>query len=190
MLNFSHPTVDGTGAFNNAIDWSDSNFPKDSDIETPALPTSPLIKPDDMSNINPNPPTVQFNIRHTLTGVSLFAYDKGNSAWVPVCSVPPQANPTPDVGVTQLDGTWLTGDPQKANKRQVMTQLKVIPWRLLPGQQWTAAWSGTGNSGGAGHLIHRSEPRLLGFGKHERAHHRRPVRPHLSAGADVYNAEY
>jgi hypothetical protein len=142
VLNFSHPTVDGTGSFSNAIAWTDPTFPKDSDIETPALPSSPLIKPDDMSNINPNPPTVQFNIRHTLTGVSLFEYDKGNSAWVPVCSVPPPANPTPDVGVTQLEGTWLTGNPQMANKRQVMTQLKVFPWRLLPGQQWTAAWSG------------------------------------------------
>jgi hypothetical protein len=146
VLNFSHPTVDGTGAFNNAIGWNDSQFPKDSDIETPALPNTPLIGPDDMSNINPTPPTVQFNIRHTLTGVSLFIYDKGSNTWDLVCAVPPPANPTPAVGVTQLDGVWLTGDPSKANPRQVMTQLKVFPWRLLPGQQWTASWNGKSDS--------------------------------------------
>jgi hypothetical protein len=130
----------------NAIGWNDSQFPKDSDIETPALPNTPLIGPDDMSNINPTPPTVQFNIRHTLTGVSLFIYNAGSSTWDLVCAVPPPANPAPQVGVTQLDGVWLTGDPSKSNPRQVMTQLNIFPWRLLPGKQWTASWSGKSSS--------------------------------------------
>jgi hypothetical protein len=50
-------------------------------------------------------------------------------------------NLRPAIGVTQLNGTWLTGDPAKANPRQIMTQLKIFPWRLLPGTDWTANWN-------------------------------------------------
>ena len=144
VLNFSHPTVDGTGAFPaSAIGWNSTNpkFPKDEDV-VPGIPNAPNLGKDDMSNISLTPPGVQFYIRHTLTQVTLFQYDKGTSTWNPVCAVPPAPNPTPDIGVTQLDGVWLSGDPAKANQNQVMTQLKLIPWRLLPGQSWTASWNG------------------------------------------------
>jgi hypothetical protein len=149
-LNFAHPTVDGTGAFDNAIPWDAPNplpnpapplFPKDADVETPKLPTSSLIGPDDMSNINPTPPTVQFDIRHTLTEVSLYQFDGGSSTWELVCSTPPHAVADPPIGQTQLSGVWLSGDPTKADPRQVMMQLKVFPWQLLPGQSWTTQWS-------------------------------------------------
>ena len=100
-----------------------------------------IVGKDDLSNINPNPPSVQFNIRHTLTQVSLYEFDQSAASWNLICSVPPPANPDPPIGTTVLSGVWLTGDPQKANPRQVMTQLKVLPWRLLPGQDWTALWS-------------------------------------------------
>jgi hypothetical protein len=140
-LNFAHPTIDATGAFDLAIDWSASSFPKDSDVQSPTLPASPLIGPDDMSNINPTPPSVSFNIRHTLSEVDLYQFDPNASIWGLVCSTPPLANPNPAIGVTQLSGVWLSGDPSKSNPRQVMTQLKIFPWRLLPGQSWTAQWS-------------------------------------------------
>lgn len=144
-LNFAHPTLDATGAFDLALGWSDPAFPRDADIETPALPPAPpppeLMGADDMSNINPKPPPVQFNLRHTLTAVGLYQYDPGATPpWSLVCAAPPPASSAPPAGVTQLSGVWLRGDPAKSDPRQVMTQLKVFPWRLLPGQDWSAAW--------------------------------------------------
>ena len=118
------------------------SFPTDADIESPPPPPPPnQVGKDDMSNINPNPPSVQFDIRHTLTEVDLYQFDPNAGAWNLVCSTPPPANPNPAIGVTQLSGVWLSGDPSKADPRQVMTQLKVFPWRLLPGQFWTTQWS-------------------------------------------------
>ena len=145
-LNFAHPTVDGTGIFQNALP-DDTNFP--ADIVSPKPPPPPSdIAADDMSNLNLNPssPSVQFDIRHTLTEVSISRYDSVAKAWKLVCPPPqhnvcPNTGTLPDVGATQLCGVWLSGDPKKANPRQAMTQLKVFPWRLLPGQYWTAQWS-------------------------------------------------
>ncbi len=141
-LNFAHPTVDATGAFDHAIAWSDPSFPTDADIESPPPPPPPnQVGKDDMSNIDPDPPAVHFNIRHTLTEIDLYQFDPKASVWNLVCSTPPPANPNPAIGVTQLSGVWLSGDPSKTDPRQVMTQLKVFPWRLLPGQSWTTQWS-------------------------------------------------
>lgn len=142
-LNFAHPTVDATGAFENATLWSDNAFPKDADVETPAAPPPPnQVGRDDMSDINPNPPSVPFLIRHTLTEVDLYQYTANpGHPWTLVYSATAPANPNPGIGVTQLSGTWLTGDPSKRNPRQLMTQLKIIPWRLLTGESWTAQWN-------------------------------------------------
>lgn len=138
-LNFAHPTIDDTGAFANRTDWGDPNFPTDADVETPKVPS--IVGKDDMSNINPNPPAVQFNIRHRLKDVALFEFDKYSNTWSLVCETPPPAVPNPPIGVTQLSGVWMKGDPSKTDPRQVMTQLKVFPWRLLPGQSWKAIWN-------------------------------------------------
>jgi hypothetical protein len=141
-LNFAHPTVDATGAFDHPIAWTDPGFPRDADIESPPPPPPPnQVGKDDMSNINPDPPAVQFNMRHTLTEVDLYQFDPNAGVWNLVCPTPPPANPHPAIGVTQLSGVWLSGDPAKTDPRQMMTQLKVFPWRLLPGQSWTTQWS-------------------------------------------------
>jgi len=47
----------------------------------------------------------------------------------------------PEIGVTQLSGVWLSAQTTNADPRQAMTQLKVVPWRLLPGVDETAQWS-------------------------------------------------
>jgi len=149
-LNFAHPTVDGIGTFANALSWSDPTFPKDSDVESPTAPPPPnQVGKDDMSDINPNPPSVPFLIRHTLTEVDLYQCDpgpftEGVNPWNLVYSATQATSPenlSPAIGVTQLNGTWLSGDPAKADPRQVMTQLKIFPWSLLPGTYWTAQWS-------------------------------------------------
>lgn len=157
-LNFAHPTVDGIGTFANAISWSDPAFPKDADVESPPPPPPPnQVGKDDMSDINPNPPSVPFLIRHTLTEVDLYqCYDplpEGQNPWFLVYSATTATSPenlSPGIGVTQLDGTWLTGDPAKADPRQVMTQLKIFPWRLLPGTDWNPQWSSTSQIQGSG----------------------------------------
>ncbi len=138
-LNFSQGTVDNTGAFNGALPWG--SFPTLPPV--PSLPPASLIGADDMSNINPNQPPVQFVIRHTLLEVALYMYDSGTSAWSLVCSTatPTVSDPTP--GVTQLSGVWLSASASNANPRQAMTQLKVVPWSLLPGVDATAQWSST-----------------------------------------------
>ena len=149
-LNFAHPTMDGIGIFANALAWSDPAFPKDADVESPTAPPPPnQVGKDDMSDINPNPPSVPFLIRHTLTEVDLYQcaqepLPQGQNPWTLVYSATAATspeNPSPAIGVTQLNGTWLSGDPSKANSRQVMTQLKIFPWRLLPGTDWTTQWS-------------------------------------------------
>jgi hypothetical protein len=113
---------------------------------------------DDMSDINPNPPSVPFLIRHTLTEVDLYQcapgpFTGGVNPWTLVYSATAATspeNPSPSIGVTQLNGTWLTGDPSKADPRQVMTQLKIFPWRLLPGTDWTAQWDATSQIAASG----------------------------------------
>jgi hypothetical protein len=136
-LNFAHATVDGTGVFDGAIAWG-NGFPQD--VPVPSLPPANLIGADDMSNINPTPPAIAFVIRHTLVEVSLFQFQAG--AWKLVCSTTTPANPNPAIGVTQLGGVWLSPEVSGANPSpQAMTQLKVFPWRFLPGQSHTAQWT-------------------------------------------------
>jgi hypothetical protein len=129
-LTFAHPTVDLAG-FREAK--GEGALPKD--YVTVQLPS--IVEPDDMSNLNPNPPAPQWAYRHSLKEIVLYKWS--GSAWSKVCSFPPPSNESPPVGVTQLDGVWL----EQAKAEEVQTQLKVFPWRLLPGQQWSAQW-GTG----------------------------------------------
>lgn len=141
-LNFAHPTIDATGALANSTPWAANSPPWNSDIATPNAPPPPhQVGKDDMSDINPDPPSVPFLIRHTLTRIDLYQYLSGpvQNSWSLIYSTTAGENLTPNIGVTQLRGTWLTGDPSKPN--QLMTQLKIFPWRLLPGQSWTAQWN-------------------------------------------------
>ena len=128
-LNFSHPTQDSTGFFSGAIAYGSADFPVE--VVAPVVPNNPLIGADDMSNINPNPPSVGFTIRHSLTEVALYQYEAGGSAgWTLVYTT---ANPTAAVvgGGTVFAGVWLQGDPTKTDKNSKMTQLKIIPYSLV-----------------------------------------------------------
>lgn len=126
-LNFSHPTEDSTGFFNGAIAYGSANFPVE--VVAPVVPNNPLIGADDMSNINPNPPSVGFTIRHSLTEVALYQYYPNGAGWSLVYTT---ATPTPATvgGPTVFTGVWLQGDPTKTDKNSKMTQLKVIPYSL------------------------------------------------------------
>jgi hypothetical protein len=126
-LSFSHPTQDSTNFFSAAIPYG-PDFP--AEVVTPVVPTgNPLLLPDDMSDINPNPPTVNFTIRHSLTEVALYQYD-GSSAWDLLYTT---ANPVTAAvgGPTVFTGVWLQGDPATTGKKSKMTQLKVIPYSLV-----------------------------------------------------------
>jgi len=142
-LLFAQATCDKTGAFGNVLQPGSAGFavlPP-----APSLPPATLVGADDMSNINPTPPLVQFVIQHTLLEVALYLFDAESSSWNPVCSTQTPAVSNPTEGVTQLSGVWLaaeTGSGNMGNARQAMTQLKVVPWSVLPGVYGTAQWSG------------------------------------------------
>ena len=125
-LNFSHPTQDSTNFFAGAIAYGAANFPQE--VVTPVVPNNPLIGPDDMSNINPVSPTVDFTIRHSLTEVALYQWVF--NAWNLVYTT---TNPVAATsgGPTVFTGVWLQGDPGKTDKNSMMTQLKIIPYSLL-----------------------------------------------------------
>ena len=95
-----------------------------------------IVGPDDMSNINPNPPAVQWAYQHALKQVAIYEWD--GSAWQPICSIPAPATPGP----TQLNGVWLSPPPPpaKSDPSQVQTQLKVFPYVMLPGPTFLATW--------------------------------------------------
>jgi hypothetical protein len=128
-LSFAHPVIDRAG-FQNATPAA--GLP----AELVTVTTPSIVGPDDMSNINTQAPGVQWEIRHSLLEVAIYQWDEGTTAWDLVCSMPPPAA----VSDTQMNGVWLS--PAKADARQVQQQLKVFPWRLLPGAQWSAQWSG------------------------------------------------
>ena len=140
VLTFAHPVVDLAG-FQNAT----APAPENTVI---ALPTSPSLPADDMSNINPNPPSVQFQYQHSLLQVAIYEY-YGN-AWQFVCAMPQTAQEknNPPEGLTWLAGAWQTpAEPDSSvtpDPRQQQTQLKIFPYSMLPGEQKSASWVATG----------------------------------------------
>src|ERR1700674_3876877 len=128
---FAHPAIDQAHFI---AAKNESDLPADYE-SVPAPPPPSIIERDDMSSLNPNPPVPQWAFRHSLIEVVL--YEWSGSSWNKVCSFPPPSNPSPAIGLTQLDGVWL----DQGNPDQVQTQLKVFPWRLLPGQPWSAQWN-------------------------------------------------
>ena len=132
-LSFAHPVVDGIGFVNLT-----TTLP--AELVTASTPS--IVPADDMSNIDPQPPSVQFEILHKLSEVSLYEYD--GSAWNLVCHatpLPAPGDPPPSVGPTFMNGVWVVPPPTKQDPRQVQIQLKVFPWQLLPGQDLSAQWS-------------------------------------------------
>ncbi len=128
-LSFSHPVIDLAGFQNSTA--AGALPPEFVTVTTPSI-----VGPDDMSNINTQAPAVQWEIRHSLLEVAIYQWDANTAAWDFVCSMPPPAT----LGDTQMNGVWLS--PAKADPRQIQQQLKVFPWRLLPGAEWSAQWTG------------------------------------------------
>jgi hypothetical protein len=132
VLNFAHPVVDLTGACPTAL--SPAQLPPEIET-TPAPPPPNEVGKDDMSNINPAPPSVQFLIRHALLDVSLYEWLGG--AWSLIASLPPEP-PTEgnaNIGTTYLSGVWL--QPSSG----VQNQLKIVPWEMMQGQYWSTQWN-------------------------------------------------
>ncbi|PWT89409.1 MAG: hypothetical protein C5B56_07165 [Proteobacteria bacterium] len=122
-LNFAHPTHDRAG-------FNQSTTPPD-EIVTVQVPS--IVGKDDMSNINPQPPGVQWEYRHSLLQVAIFEYRGGK--WQLTCAMPEMA----PLGSTRLAGVWMI--PPKADpERQKQMQLKVFPYRMLPGEAKSATW--------------------------------------------------
>jgi hypothetical protein len=99
-------------------------------VHTPAI-----VGADDMSNINPQPPAVQWLIKHDLWEVALFQYIGG--AWQKLA-----ASPQHDA-LYPLPGVWLIPDPAK-NAGAPDSMLKVTPFTLHVTDPVTASWSMVG----------------------------------------------
>lgn len=129
LLSFSRPVIDNAG-FSGAT----SPAPGVVTVEVPSI-----VGKDDMSNINPQPPSVQWLQRHSLQQVALYRHD--DTGWRLVCALP-ESDPANE---TRLDGVWLEarkGDPDAARQ----TRLKLFPWRMLPGEAKSAAWGALSKS--------------------------------------------
>lgn len=128
-LTFARPTVDKAG-------FSDSqpevSFPPD--ITASKVPS--ILPADDMSHLEPNPPTPQWRFRHLLRQVALYEYING--AWQLLSSTPSLS------GSLDLPGAWLlasavTSGAKAAHvapgsKTLPNTVLKVAPYNLQPQQ--------------------------------------------------------
>ena len=128
VLTFARPVADAAG-FANATSPPAEN-------PVPAIPTSSFVGKDDMSNINPQPPAVQFQYQHSLLQVAIFEYQGG--AWQFVCAMPELKDERKNapLGTTFLGGAWQAAtDPH-----QLQTQVKVFPYRMLPGESRFASW--------------------------------------------------
>ena len=122
-LSFAHPAYDHAG-FDQPSTLPD-------EIVTVQVPS--IVGKDDMSNINPQPPAVQWEYRHSLLQVAIFEYRAGQ--WELKCAMPEMA----PLGPTRLAGVWMI--PLKADpERQKQMQLKIFPYRMLPGEAKTATW--------------------------------------------------
>ncbi len=127
-LNFAHQTTDNIGFVNET-----SPVPPDSaQVKAPSI-----VGPDDLSNLNPNPPAVQWLIEHALLEVALFGYDPSSNAWEAVAAAPQ--------GSAQFDlpGVWLATDASKPSARKPNTVLKIVPYVLERGAAAWASWGDT-----------------------------------------------
>ena len=122
-LSFAHPTYDRAGF--------DQPLTPPDEIVTVQVPS--IVGKDDMSNINPQPPAVQWEYHHSLLQVAIFEYVAGR--WQLKCAMPEMAS----LGPTRLAGVWVI-PPNADPERQKQMQLKVFPYRMLPGEPKTATW--------------------------------------------------
>lgn len=126
-LAFAHQTADQNAGFVN----EQAVQPDSATVSTPGI-----VGPDDLSNLNPNPPAVQWLIEHALLEVALYSYDAGSNAWQLEAAAPQGAAPR------DLPGVWLAS-PDGKSAAKPNTSLKVIPYKVRPGTFASAAWGDT-----------------------------------------------
>jgi hypothetical protein len=126
-LVFAHQTADRNAGFVN----EQAVTPDSAVVSTP-----PIVGADDLSNLNPNPPAVQWLIEHALLEVALYSYDVNANAWQLEAAAPQDTAPR------DLPGVWLQS-PDGKTAAKPNTLLKVIPYKLQPGTFASAAWGDT-----------------------------------------------
>jgi hypothetical protein len=138
-LHFAHPMADLAG-FDNSV----TPPPDLVEVSPPAS-----LGADDMSNINLQPPAVQWSIRHSLVQVALYQYSQSGeiTSWELVAATPQSAGGWTNSAPLPLVGSWLAPDPAK-HTPVAGTALKLTSYAVLPGESAGAAWGGSGGSFG------------------------------------------
>ncbi len=129
-LHFAHPVADEAG-------FAGQVSPPPEVVEV-KLPESPVIGKDDMSNIDLQPPAVQWCINHKLLAVALYRYEEGAGAkggWELLAASQPSGYSVQ--APLRLHGAWLAPDPAATPPTGVPTPgtvLKVAPCTVLNGE--------------------------------------------------------
>ncbi len=137
-LHFAHPVSDEAG-------FAGQVSPPAEVVEV-KLPESPVIGKDDMSNINLQPPAVQWCINHKLVAVALYRYEEGAGAkggWELIAASQPSGFSVQ--APLQLRGAWLAPAPAATPPTGVPspgTVLKIAPYTVLSGETFSVAWGG------------------------------------------------
>jgi hypothetical protein len=126
-LAFAHQTTDYVG-------FANETAPVPADPVTVSTPG--IVGADDLSNLNPNPPAVQWLIEHALLEVALYAYDADAATWQLASASPQGAAPL------DLPGVWLARAPGESAAKP-NTALKIVPYTLRRGSFESAAWGDT-----------------------------------------------
>ncbi|MHB8455742.1 MAG: hypothetical protein ACYDDO_13855 [Acidiferrobacterales bacterium] len=111
VLTFAHSMVDDAGFMNPS---AESTFPVDT---APGIPGN--LPPDDMSHLNPNPPTPQWQFRHVLRQVAIYEYKSGS--WQMLLSTPTSG------AALDLPGSWMPATNSQSSSSAPNTILKVAP---------------------------------------------------------------
>jgi hypothetical protein len=129
-LHFAHPVTDEAG-------FAGQVSPP-AEVALVKLPESPVIGKDDMSNIDLQPPAVQWCINHKLLAVALYRYEEGAGAmggWELLAASQPSGYSVQ--APLRLHGAWLAPDPAAAPPTGVPkpgTVLKIAPCTVLNGK--------------------------------------------------------
>ena len=104
-LSFAHATADQAGFDNSVVPPP----------ELVAVSPPPSLGADDMSNINLQPPAVQWCIHHTLVQVALYQFSGSGEieTWELVAATPQSASGWSNAAPLPLVGSWVAPDPTK-----------------------------------------------------------------------------
>ena len=123
-LTFAHQINDGVG-------FTNETSPVPSDLVFVTTPG--IVGADDLSNLNPTPPAVQWLIDHTLLEVALYSYDASTSAWDLISAAPQGA------ALRDLPGVWLAS-AKTPTATKPNTVLKIVPYTPTLGTVMYPAW--------------------------------------------------